>query len=407
MNEEKYGMVTVNLNHRELKDIIENSSGNYFEDVFIIDNTTNQVIYHKDQTFFQQLFFEVFQPDWLEDDLLLTEDGIMEYDHVIVSKKSLDITDWTIVTTLYLDLFTEQKETISQFIIMIIVFSTIVAIVISLIITIQTYKPIEKVISVLDRPEQNWLNQKKINENELMYIYNKIKHNYDDKLDMRKELEDNVRLLNDAQMVAMQAQISPHFLSNALETMKWNAMLLTGGENEVAKMAVSLSKLLRLTIGSNTSIQSLETEIELAEKYLYIMQMRFKDQFEVEWQVDQQLLNYETILLVLQPLIENAIYHGIRPLEEKGLIKIILKENNNHIELIVADNGVGMEKEKLDILRNRLKNDVNLSGDHVGVRNVNHRIKLMFGQTFGVKVYSDKGLGTTIIVTMPKYKRDT
>ncbi len=401
----KLGTIIINLNIRDLRPVIESSSGEFFDSIYVVDNNTKKVLYNKEISLFQKTFTDLYDANWmLTSDLFYAKNVTIEENQMLVSNENLESLDWSVITLLSLNRFEEQKQHIRNFMYTFIIFSIFIAFIITLIITLRTYKPLGEVISVLDKPERTLQAKNKINKNELMYIYNKIKNNYNNRLDMEKELDDRLELLNKAQMLALQAQINPHFLSNALETMKWNAMMLTGGENDLSKMAVSLSKLLRLTIGSDQNIISIGTEIELDKKYVHIMEMRFKDQFKVEWNLNEKLLEYETILLTLQPIIENAIYHGIRPMKKFGTIVVEIQEHEECIRWIVKDNGIGMHKEELDKLNTHLQDKFNLEGTHVGIRNVNHRIKLLFGEEYGVKVWSERDRGTKVEVKIPKYR---
>jgi two-component system sensor histidine kinase YesM len=169
-------------------------------------------------------------------------------------------------------------------------------------------------------------------------------------------------------------------------------------------MALSLSRLLRLTLGAEKSIISIGEELELDKKYIEIMEFRFRDVFRVEWDVNDRLLEYETIQLTLQPIIENAIYHGIRPNRKFGTITVQVREEVSDILFVVTDDGQGIDEETLLKLNRQMQDKYNLEGKHVGVRNVNQRIKLIFGEKYGVNVSSQKNVGTKVTVRIPKYK---
>src|SRR5690606_21427956 len=147
-----------------------------------------------------------------------------------------------------------------------------------------------------------------------------------------------------------------------------------------------------------------ENEIELDKKYIEIMEFRFKNVFTVVWNVDESILQYATIQLTLQPIIENAIHHGIRPTRRFGTITVDVKKDQSDILFVVSDDGNGMEEKTLTSLNLQMKDKYNLDGKHVGVRNVNQRIKLMFGEKYGVHIESEKDVGTQVVVRIPKYK---
>lgn len=405
INNSKMGVIIINLNIRDLSKVIESNNSHFFDDFYIVDNGDNRILYNKVINNYQKDFYHVFKdvPLFTENEFTSKNVTINEKQYLI-SRKTLEGLDWSVISLLSLNRFEEKSKNIKNFIYLFILISMFIAFNITFLISMRTYKPVGDVITLLNEPERVMKFKGKIDKNELLDIYNQIKKSYKSQLLMEYELDKKVKLLNKAQMIALQAQISPHFLSNTLESMKWSAMRLTGGENELSKMALSLSRLLRLTLGSDKSIISIEEELELDKKYIEIMEFRFKDVFRVVWDVDDRLLEYETIQLTLQPIIENAIYHGIRPARKVGTISVQVYEEETDILFVVTDDGQGIDEETLKEINSQMQDKYNLEGKNVGVRNVNQRIKLIFGEQYGVKVSSQKNVGTKVTVRIPKYK---
>jgi two-component system sensor histidine kinase YesM len=399
------GVIIINLDIRDLRKVIESNNNDIFEDLYIVDNGDNRILYNKDIDNFQGNFYNVFKdvPLFKENGFVSKNVTINEKQYLI-SRKELEELDWSVISLLSLNRYEEKSRNIKNFIYLFILISMLIALIITFLISVRTYKPLGDVITLLNEPEREMKFKGKIDKNELLDIYNQIKKSYKSQVFMEYELDKKLKLLNKAQMIALQAQISPHFLSNTLETMKWSAMRLTGGENELSKMALSLSRLLRLTLGAEKSIISIGEELELDKKYIEIMEFRFRDVFRVEWDVNDRLLEYETIQLTLQPIIENAIYHGIRPNRKFGTITVQVREEVSDILFVVTDDGQGIDEETLLKLNRQMQDKYNLEGKHVGVRNVNQRIKLIFGEKYGVNVSSQKNVGTKVTVRIPKYK---
>jgi len=401
----KMGAIIINLNIRDLRTVIESNNGGFFEDLYIVDNSDNSILYNADMSHYQKNIFSLFEdvPSYSKEEFTSQSVNI-HGDEYLMSRNNIEDLDWSVISLLSLKHFEETNESIRTFIYLSIIGSLFIAVIISFFISIRTYKPVGDVITFLKEPEKSIDLKEKVVKNELLYIYNQIKKSYKSKASLEKELDERLQLLNKAQMVALQAQISPHFLSNTLETMKWNAMRLTGGENEVSKMTVSLARLLRFTLGAEKSIISIDEEIELDKKYIELMEFRFRNVFQTEWDVDDSLLEYETIQLTLQPIIENAIFHGIKPQKELGTISVQVKEEKSDILFIVADNGQGIDQETVRTLNRQMQEEYNLEGKYVGVRNVNQRIKLIFGDKYGVYVWSEQNIGTKVTARIPKYK---
>lgn len=199
------------------------------------------------------------------------------------------------------------------------------------------------------------------------------------------------------ELEALQAQINPHFLYNTLNMVV--RMVSKNKNEEVIKTITSLSKLFRISIGKGKSIIMLSEEIEHARNYLIIQQMRFKNKFEFSFDVQEEVLSYVTLKLIIQPLIENALEHGIEPSVDKGHITISVRLNGSEIVIQVIDNGLGMSEEQL----NRIRTGTVLSskGTGVGVTNVQERIRLYFGAAYGLRFESEQEVGTTVTIIFP------
>ena len=164
-------------------------------------------------------------------------------------------------------------------------------------------------------------------------------------------------------------------------------------------MTASLARLLRQSISNEDEVVPVSQEVEYARGYLTIQKMRYKDKLEFEISVDPSILNIPLIKLVLQPVIENAIYHGLKYKESKGLLQVkgFMKDGNAVLQVI--DNGVGMDEETLAHIYDRHK--VNYHSNGVGVYNVQKRLQLYYGSEYGITYESKKGEGTTATITIP------
>lgn len=199
-----------------------------------------------------------------------------------------------------------------------------------------------------------------------------------------------------SELKALQSQINPHFLYNTLDSIIWMA---EGGRNsEVVLMTSSLARLLRQSISNEDELVSIRREVDYAASYLTIQKMRYQDKMEFEIDVDEGIMNQQIIKLVLQPVVENAIYHGIKYKEGKGLIKITGTYRDGCIYLTVYDNGRGMEQEVLDHIFDA-KNGEEKSG--IGICNVQMRLQLYYGMEYGIFYKSIPGEGTAATIKIP------
>lgn len=197
----------------------------------------------------------------------------------------------------------------------------------------------------------------------------------------------------------MQSQINPHFLYNTLDSIIW--MIQSGEYKGAEQMVSSLAKFFRISLSQGKDIIPLEKELEHATSYLAIQNIRFKDKFEFSVQADKKLLHYLCPKLSIQPLLENAIYHGMEGVYDDGEITISVYEKDNLIHIDVSDNGLGMPEKVVEyIMHNRVISSKRGSG--IGVRNVDERIKLIYGEQYGVTIESELDEGTTATIIIPK-----
>ena len=274
----------------------------------------------------------------------------------------------------------------------------------SVFISLRLFQPIEKIMDAIQSNRNILLGSEELfqEKDELTYILQTIQRTADVRKDVDKELAERVRLLKKAQAVALQSQINPHFLNNTMETINWTAIELLGGKNEISKMAGSLSKMLRMTLENSDTVVPVGEEIRHSMYYLEIQKIRYEDKFDVVWKIAPEVESCRIIRVVLQPLIENAIYHGIKPLTNKGLLTIRGYLNGETAELSVEDNGLGMTPEELNRLRENINGDVIKESAHIGLSNVNQRIRLYYGNEYGLIIDSREGIGTRVTIRFPR-----
>ena len=199
----------------------------------------------------------------------------------------------------------------------------------------------------------------------------------------------------------LQSQITPHFLYNTLDSIIW--MIQSGEYEGAGKMVSLLAKFFRVSLSQGKDIIPLRKEIEHAVSYLSIQNIRFKDKFEFTTDIDASLLDYLCPKITIQPIIENAVYHGMEGKYDDGEIELSVHEVDGNICIAVADNGGGMTEEQIDyILHNKVVSSKRGSG--VGVHNVDDRLKLLYGPEYGVTIESVLDEGTTVRMTIPKVR---
>lgn len=202
-----------------------------------------------------------------------------------------------------------------------------------------------------------------------------------------------------SELDALQAQINPHFLYNTLDSIVW--MIESERRKDAVFMVTQLASLFRISLSHGNTIITIGDELKHAKNYMNIQKVRFKDTFSVSFDIDHEIAPYCTVKLIVQPILENAVYYGVKNMDEEGKITVTGRKENNDIYIAVADNGFGMAPETVDHLLDENQEHVPHHGSGVGLINVQKRIQLRFGMQYGLKIVSEPDHGTIITIHLP------
>ncbi|MGN0264308.1 MAG: cache domain-containing protein [Oliverpabstia sp.] len=402
MNKEG-GVLFVDLNYSAIRKLCDDSSVGKKGYIFILDEDGN-IVYHPQQ---QQLYNEL-QTEYIDEvmncqtDVLNMGDGDSARLYTISRS---DTTGWTVVSCSYIsELLKKSGEAQIIYMLMAVVLVAI-ALLISSFMAKSITQPILKLqssMALIQKGDFRAGNVEVESRNEigsLTETFNVMT------LRIQELMEQNIneqKAKRKSEMKALQSQINPHFLYNTLDSIIW--MAESGKNEEVVLMTASLARLLRQNISNEEEEISIFEEVEYCRNYLTIQKMRYKDKLEFRIDVAPEITSCQIIKLVLQPLIENAIYHGLKYKESKGLLELIGYAAGEDIIFEIRDNGVGMDEETLNHIFER--HTVNYRSNGVGVYNVERRIKLTYGQEYGITYKSRSGEGTVARVCIPKERRD-
>ena len=399
--DEKKGAIIMNINAQS---IYNSMLYQQYKDgrLFFLVNADNKIIISSELSYFNTY------PDNIGLNTLTIESNpknsvyeINDKNYVVLSGDST-ISDYKYISAYPLELYEHKLSTMKLQIIGILLLLMIIIFILAYVASVRSYSPLNEIISFLDNSQPPADSIEEEDKNELMYIINCIQTHINDKTKMAEILEERMKLLRKSQYDMLQTQINPHFLYNTLETINWMAYNMSNSENPVSKSLINLASFFRNTLTSGYFV-SIENEIKYTKEYVNILALRYGDLFDIEWDIDESILSYTIIKICLQPIIENAVYHGIKQKNDKGLIKIKGLCDDNNIILIVSDDGVGIEKDALDEL-NKTLSETSFTNEksHIGLSNVNQRIKIIFGDSYGIHVESTVGVGTDVYVTIPK-----
>lgn len=399
--DEKKGAIIMNINAQS---IYNSMLYQQYKDgrLFFLVNADNKIIISSELSYFNTY------PDDIGLNTLTIESNpknsvyeINDKNYVVLSGDST-ISDYKYISAYPLELYEHKLSTMKLQIIGILLLLMIIIFILAYVASVRSYSPLNEIISFLDNSQPPADSIEEEDKNELMYIINSIQTHINDKTKMAEILEERMKLLRKSQYDMLQTQINPHFLYNTLETINWMAYNMSNSENPVSKSLINLASFFRNTLTSGYFV-SIENEIKYTKEYINILALRYGDLFDIEWDIDESILSYTIIKICLQPIIENAVYHGIKQKNDKGLIKIKGFCDDNNIILIVSDDGIGIEKDALDEL-NKTLSETSFTNEksHIGLSNVNQRIKIIFGDSYGIHVESTVGVGTDVYVTIPK-----
>lgn len=203
-----------------------------------------------------------------------------------------------------------------------------------------------------------------------------------------------------AEFQVLKAQIHPHFLYNTLGSILWLARM--NEQPTIAKMVKNLIELLKISVKRTSEYITVQEEISYVDNYLSIQQFRFENRFHINYEVDESIKHVRILSFILQPIVENALLHGIEMSKGNGIINIKAFPMKDQLVLQIQDNGIGMTEEKIEQVLSEESDHQQFPGLHsIGVANVNARIKLYYGEAYGLKYDSQLGRGTTVTIMLP------
>jgi two-component system sensor histidine kinase YesM len=333
------------------------------------------------------------------------EDGSYVEGNVIYAVKTLSNGQWRLVGVSFLQEFlTESLRQLGTILLLLAGLVLLATLIASAVLSTAISRPLRELETAMEQfeedadrfsydPPQHGVREVRHLSVSFRELVLKLQH-------LMKTVRDEEINLRKTELRALQAQINPHFLYNTLDSISW--MCEQGKNAEAVEMVNALARLFRISISRGHELIPIRSELMHAESYLEIQAYRYKNQFRWSIDADESCLDYLCNKITLQPIIENAIYHGLNGLVDDGEILVSVKEDGEDILFTVRDNGSGMTDEQIAAIMQKEQSD--RAG--IGIKNVNDRLKIYFGPAYGIRIESEPDEGTCVFIRMPKVREE-
>lgn len=397
------GVILINLNMNKITEIC-NSFQEKQENFICIINDKGELVYEQQNGRERFAFDEKENRQELNTALGKTKESCFRLNYrgekYLVTRTDMKTTGWTLVSMVPYKSVMAETMAISGVMILAVAITLIVTLLLLNRILTGVVKPLKKLEKYMVQVNPDNMDQRMeiLTDDEIGHLSMKFNQMMDRIRNLKEQVIEEQEDKRKYELQALQAQINPHFLYNTLDSIIW--MAETNDSNIVA-MTEALAKLFRISLNKGNEEISLERELEHVKNYLIIQSMRYADKFTYEISAEPGVERCRTIKLILQPIVENCIYHGIKKKRGTGKITIRAYRREQNLIIEVSDDGCGMPEE---ICRKILFDEIeseNISGSGIGVKNVNERIQLRFGKKYGLSYSSEEGVGTTVTYVLP------
>lgn len=321
----------------------------------------------------------------------------------LVAFATIHTTGWKMITVIPVNELFVEANRVKNIILILALISTVTSTIIAYFFSRRISRPVHNLIRLMEKASEGNLTvrAKVIASDEI----GKLNEHFNIMIGEIQNLISSVYISNlkqkEAELASLEAQINPHFLYNTLQSIKWLSDIYKAPD--IGDMALSLAKIFRFSI-KGAAIVSLYEEIQHVKDYIQIQKYRYEDRIELEYNIPEALLRSQIPKLIVQPLVENAIYHGIEAKEEPGFISIWAESGEDCLHIGVEDDGAEVTQEKIDEIRLSLKHKNILqtgSGKSLGLKNIHDRLQMLYGSDYGIQVERREGRGFIVVASLP------
>lgn len=395
IDKDELGIIEITLKPDSVISILESITHYSGGNISLINDFNKEVLFPRGINTISNIFLVDAYKKSLE---IKTSNAFRKEEDLILYGKLSN--NWTVISNLPLSYIRKSFNSIFFDVVIVCIISSILALFLTSLLSKNLSNRINRIVDFVKNVDINspkYLSKKYNDEITIVETsINKMLHTISEYIEENNRIN---KLKKESDFNVLQEQINPHFLYNCLDSINWMAEELNA--QDIAKMSRLLGKFFRLALSSGHQIITLEDELNHVKIYTQIMQMRFDGNINIFYDVDDDLLQAKVLKIILQPLVENSILHGIGGrLSQEGNILITVCRQDNNMRLSVKDDGVGMKEKTLHELYKNISFD-ETGSKSFGLRNVNKRIKLYYGKKYGLEIVSKYGEGTQIAMIIP------
>ncbi|WP_312692442.1 sensor histidine kinase [Caproiciproducens sp.] len=395
-----HGVLLVDMNFSGIEQICKNVDLGESGYIYLIDGN-GEIIYHpRQQLIYSNLIHENNYAAAKYDDGNHNE--TFEGQQRLVTVKTAGYTGWKIIAVTPTQDITSNYQQFRLFTLFFIFFAIFLMIFVNMFLSSRIANPLKELelsVKDLDKGNLNGIDISISGSYEVQHLGKTIRSMVDQLHRLMDDIVTEQESKRKSELDALQSQINPHFLYNTLDSIIW--MIENERYDGAVTMVTALARLFRISLSKGKNIITVADELEHVRNYLTIQKMRYKNKFSYEITAEPETLPCATIKLIVQPLVENAIYHGMEFMSGDGEIRINAYRDGNDLYIDIIDNGLGMPQEQADALLTEETTKVRGKGSGIGLKNVKERIQLYFGSEYGLAIYSEPDEGTTARIHLP------
>lgn len=395
--EEKEGVIAVSLERSYFDSLFNNLPQTSERHIFILDNNFTQLYSLRNNDVTQYV-----QPEDIQLGKSINFSRASEEGTVLISIVNSSSFNWSYISVIPARALLDQVESLYGMVYAYVLLALLISICLAILVTRRNYRPVRYMIQLIDMYRQKGVIEEnvKYSSDEYGYIIYNLIQTFIAKQEADQKLAAEKLLRKESSLLALQSQINPHFLYNTLDAINWESIDQLGIGNSISKMLLCLSSNLRYITRKTDRFVTLQEELDNLQQYIALHELSTSSNISFEIDADEHLLDRSVPVLLLQPLVENAVNHGLSNTQD-GLVQIRIADADGRVLIEIQDNGCGFTSERLQEIQTMLSSGDLTGNDSLGLKNVDGRLKLLYGPDCGLHIQSAPGCGCCIQIILP------